>query len=44
MNYFAKFEKFLSHSIIMQSFLTVRSQMPELYRGGGGGGASPPPV
>ena len=30
MNYFAKFEKFLSHSIIMPSFMTVQSQMPEL--------------
>ena len=30
MNYFAKFEKFLPHSIIIPSFMTVRSQMPEL--------------
>ena len=30
MNYFAKFEKFLSHSIIMLSFMTVQSQIPEL--------------
>ena len=30
MNYFAKFEKFLSHSVIMPSFMTVQSQMPEL--------------
>ena len=30
MNYFAKFEKFLSHSIIMPRFMTVGSQMPEL--------------
>ena len=30
MNYFAKFEKFLSHSIIMPSFMTVQGQMPEL--------------
>ena len=30
MNYFAKFEKFLPHSIIMLSCMTVRSQMPEL--------------
>ena len=44
MNYFAKFEKFLSHSIIMQSFLTVRSQMPELYRGGVLPPPPPPPV
>ena len=33
-NYFAKFQKFLSHSIIMPSFMTVGSQMPELDRGG----------
>ena len=41
MNYFAKFEKFLPHSIIISSFMTVGSQMPELDRaeGGGGGGA-----
>ena len=30
MNYFTKFEKFLPHSIIIPSFMTVRSQMPEL--------------
>ena len=30
MNCFAKFEKFLSHSIITPSFMTVGSQMPEL--------------
>ena len=35
MNYFAKFEKFLPHSIIIPSFMTIRSQMPELDRGGG---------
>ena len=34
-NYFAKFETFLSHSIIIPSFMTVRSQMPDLDRGGG---------
>ena len=28
--YFAKFEKFIPHSIIMASFMTVGSQMPEL--------------
>ena len=28
LNYFAKFEKFLPHSIIMPSFTTVESQMP----------------
>ena len=33
MNYFAKFEKFLSHSIIIRSFITVGSQMPELDMG-----------
>ena len=32
MNYFAKFEKFLPHSIIIPSFMTVGSQMPELDR------------
>ena len=37
MNYFAKFEKFLPHSIIIPSFMTVGSQMPELDWGGGGG-------
>ena len=34
MNYFAKFEKFLPHSIIIPSFMAVRSQMPELDWGG----------
>ena len=29
MNYFAKFEKFLAHSISIPSFMTVRSQMSE---------------
>ena len=33
MKYFAKFEKFIPHSIIMPSFLTIGSQMPELDRG-----------
>ena len=32
MNYF---EKFLPHSIIIPSFMTIRSQMPELDWGGG---------
>ena len=32
MNYFAKFEKFLPHSIIIPSFMTVECQMPELDR------------
>ena len=36
-NYFAKFEKFLPQSIIIPSFMTVGSQMPELDRRGGGG-------
>ena len=31
---FAKFEKFLTHSIIIPSFMTVGSQMPELDLGG----------
>ena len=34
MNYFAKFEKFLPHSIIIPSFMTIGSQMPELDGGG----------
>ena len=34
MNYFAKFEKFLPHSIIIPSFMTVGSQMQELDQGG----------
>ena len=34
-NYFAKFEKFLPHSIIIPSFLTIGSQMTELDWGGG---------
>ena len=38
MNYFAKFEKFLTHSIIIPSFMTVGSQLSELDWGGGGGG------
>ena len=33
MNCFVKFEKFLPHSIIIPSFMTVGSQMPELDRG-----------
>ena len=40
MNYFAKFEKYLPHSISIPNFMTVGSQMPELHwMGGGGGGA-----
>ena len=35
MNYFAKFEKFLPHSIILPSCMTIGSQMPELDRGEG---------
>ena len=38
MNYFAKFENFLPHSISIPSFMTVGSQMPELDLAGGGGG------
>ena len=38
---FAKFEKFILHSIIIPSFMTVGSQMPLLH--GGGGGAFLPP-
>ena len=38
MNYFAKFEKFLPHIIIIPSFMTVGSQMRKLDRG-----SSPPP-
>ena len=34
MKYFAKFEKFIPHSIIILSFMTIGSQMPELDRGG----------
>ena len=30
MNYFAKFGKFLPHSIIIPSFMTIGSQMAEL--------------
>ena len=45
MNYFAKFEKFLPHTIIIPSFVTVGSQMPELgWEGGGGGWAFLPPI
>ena len=32
MNCFAKFEKFLPHSVIIPSFMTVESQMAELER------------
>ena len=32
--YFAKFENFIPHSIIIPSFMTIRSQMPELDWGG----------
>ena len=38
-NDFAKFEKFLPHSIIIPSFMTVGSQMPELDMGA----SLPPP-
>ena len=33
MNYFAKFEKFMPHGIIIPSFMTVGSQILELDRG-----------
>ena len=33
MSYFAKFEKFLPHTISIPSFMTVGSQMPELDQG-----------
>ena len=41
--YFAKFEKFIPHCITIPSFMTIRSQMPELDRGGEGGGKKAPP-
>ena len=34
MKYFAKFEKFIPHSIIIPSFMIIGSQMPELDPGG----------
>ena len=37
-NYFAKFGKLLLHSIIIPSFMSIESQMPELGREEGGGG------
>ena len=40
MNYFDKFEKFIPHGIIIPSFMTIESQMPELD---GGIFAPPPP-
>ena len=33
MKYIAKFEKFIPHSIIRPSFMTIGSQMPELDQG-----------
>ena len=33
MKYFAKFEKFIPNSIIIPSFMTIGSQMPELDLG-----------
>ena len=33
MNYFAKFEQFIPHSIITPRFMTVGSQMPDLDKG-----------
>ena len=38
MHCFANFEKILTHSIVIPSFMTVGCQMPELD----GGGAYPP--
>ena len=38
--HFAKFEKFIPHSIIIPSFMTIGSQMPELDRGA----SLPPPL
>ena len=38
MKYFAKFEKFIPHSIIIPSFMTIGSQVSELEWG-----LSPPP-
>ena len=40
MNYFAKFETFIPHSIIIPSFMTIRGQMPEFDRGA----FLPPPI
>ena len=40
MNCFAKFEKFLPHSIIIQRFMSEGSQIPELRPGG----LLPPPI
>ena len=34
MKYFAKFEQFIPHSIIIPSFRTIVTQMPELAWGG----------
>ena len=42
-NYFVKFEKFLAHRIIIPSFMTVGSQMPELDRGAFLPPSPPPP-
>ena len=36
LNYFAKFQKCLPQSLIMQSFMNVGSQMLELNKGEGG--------
>ena len=40
--YFAKFEKFIPHSISIPSLMAIRSQMPELDWGEGGFFAPPP--
>ena len=44
MNCFAKFEKFLPHSIIIPSFMSVGIQMPELDRGRGAFLPPPPHI
>ena len=44
MKCFAKFEKFLPHSIIIPSFMTVGSQMPESDRGTFCAPPPPPPI
>ena len=41
MKYFAKFENFVPHSIIIPSFMTIGTQMPELDWGGF---FAPPPI
>ena len=43
MNCFAKFEKFLPHSIIIPSFMSFGGQMPDWLDWGEGQGAFCPP-